>query len=214
MQSGPEALPGGRRRTERWRSYDGDGNRISRTEAGATTRFLVDDLTPTGYAQVAEELVIGAVTTKYSYGLMRLAMNRGGTVSYYGYDPGGSVRQLASPAGAVTDSWTYDAFGNTIVRVGSAVNSFLYRGEQFDAALGLYYLRARYYSPQTGRFLTADQYEGEELGTCDCANRNKRMPPIGAHHLFAYANVDPVNNWDPSGRDIVSRSILFGEGSL
>jgi YD repeat-containing protein len=35
--------------------YDGDGNRVAKTASGVTTRYLVDDLNPTGYAQVVEE---------------------------------------------------------------------------------------------------------------------------------------------------------------
>jgi YD repeat-containing protein len=52
--------------------YDGDGNRVSRTSGGVTTRFLVDDLTPTGYAQVAEELVSGAITVRYTLGVQHI----------------------------------------------------------------------------------------------------------------------------------------------
>jgi hypothetical protein len=40
--------------------YDGDGNRVAKTANGVTTRYLVDDLNPTGYAQVVEEVVGGA----------------------------------------------------------------------------------------------------------------------------------------------------------
>jgi hypothetical protein len=50
--------------------YYGDGNRVARTEGGGTTRFLEDDLTPTWYAQVTEEVANGPVVAKYAYGLM------------------------------------------------------------------------------------------------------------------------------------------------
>ena len=72
--------------------YDGDGNRVSETTGGVTTKFLVDEKNPTGWPQVAEEIVGGAVTALYTHGLMRISQNRGGIVSYYGYDGGGSVR--------------------------------------------------------------------------------------------------------------------------
>ena len=39
---------------------------------------------------------------------------------------------------------------------GSTPNVYLYRGEQYDPDLNLYYLRARYFNPLTGRFLTRD----------------------------------------------------------
>jgi uncharacterized protein RhaS with RHS repeats len=54
---------------------------------------------------------------------------------------------------AVTDTYDYDAFGNKINSTGTTPNNFLYRGEMYDSDLGLYYLRARYYNPLTGRFM-------------------------------------------------------------
>ena len=52
--------------------YDGDGNRVAKTVNGVTTYYLVDDLNPTGYPQVVEELVGGAVARQYTYGLQRI----------------------------------------------------------------------------------------------------------------------------------------------
>jgi len=49
--------------------YDGDGNRVSETAGGVTTKYLVDTLNPTGYSQVLDELVGGSVTKTYTYGL-------------------------------------------------------------------------------------------------------------------------------------------------
>ncbi len=62
----------------------------------------------------------------------------------------------AQSAGAVTDSYEYDAFGNKVNSTGSTPNNYLYRGEQWDSDLGLYYLRARYYNPLTGRFMSRE----------------------------------------------------------
>src|SRR5271168_2676351 len=82
------------------------------------TRYLVDDLNPTGYAQVIEELVTGAVQREYTFGPQRISENQivngTWTTSFYGYDGLGSVRQLTNAAGAVTDTYTYDAFGNQL----------------------------------------------------------------------------------------------------
>lgn len=150
---------------------------------------------------MAEELVSGLTTAQFTYGVMRISENRASMVSYYAYDAGGSVRQLLSGGGATTDAYTYDAFGNTVGQTGSTTNEFQYRGEQFDPMLGMYYLRARYYHPLSDRFLTADKYEGEETGACDCSIRNQRIRRHGARHLFAYANSDPVNYIDRSGKD-------------
>lgn len=53
--------------------YDGDGNRVSETAGGVTTKFLVDDKNPTGLPQVLDEIMNGSVTRTYAYGLQRIS---------------------------------------------------------------------------------------------------------------------------------------------
>jgi RHS repeat-associated protein len=177
--------------------YDGDGNRVGKSVASngttVTTYYLVDDLNPTGYPQVVEELSgAGVVAHQYTYGLQRISenqvLNGAWTPSFYGYDGGGNVRQLTSSAGAVTDTYEYDAFGNKINSTGTTPNNYLYRGEQYDPDLGLYYLRARYYNPLTGRFLSRDPEDGTPYDP-------KTL------HKYLYAGGDPVNAKDPTGRE-------------
>lgn len=55
--------------------YDGDGNRVAKSVNGVTTRYLADDLNPTGYAQVVEELSGDVVQRQYAYGLERIHAN-------------------------------------------------------------------------------------------------------------------------------------------
>jgi RHS repeat-associated protein len=191
--------------------YDGDGNRVSETASGATTQFLVDDQTPTGYAQVAEELVSGAVTAQFTYGPMRISQRRTAT-SFYGYDAGGSVHQLTDNTGTVTDTYAYDAFGNTVAQTGSTVNEFKYRGEQYDASLQMYYLRARYYRPQTGRFLSQDKWEEADSIPCPCGAKVPFLTPGGLNHLFEYAHADPANFIDPSGNANIMEFLLSSFG--
>ncbi|MBI1897644.1 MAG: RHS repeat-associated core domain-containing protein [Acidobacteria bacterium] len=172
-------------------AYDGDGHRVARAEGGVTIRLLVDDLSPTGFPQVVEEVMAGQVIRQYSYGLKPVSQRRwiagaNWQVDFYGYDATGSVRQLTDAAGAVTDAYAYDAFGNVVARTGSTPNALLYRAEWYDASLAMYYLRARWYRPQVGRFVTADTYEGEE-------------DQPGSLHRYLYAGADPVNRIDPSG---------------
>ena len=92
--------------------YDGDGNRVSEAVGGTTTKYLVDSLNPTGYAQVIDETVSGAVTRTYAYGLQRISENQKisstWTPSFYGYDGHGNVRFLTGSAGTTTDSFRYD----------------------------------------------------------------------------------------------------------
>src|SRR5205823_1374341 len=94
--------------------YDGDGNRVSKTTGGVTTRYLVDDRNLTGYAQVLEEIVDGAVQRIYTYGLNRISQSQASGTSFYDYDGHGSVRLLTDATGAVTDRYDYDAFGNIV----------------------------------------------------------------------------------------------------
>ena len=52
--------------------------------------------------------------------------------SWYLYDGHGSVRMLANGTGQTTDTWTYDAWGETTSRTGVTENDYLYAGERFD----------------------------------------------------------------------------------
>jgi RHS repeat-associated protein len=172
--------------------YDGDGNRISKTVNGTTTRYLVDEHNPTGFAQVLEERNTSAnPIVTYVYGLDLCSQTRAGTTHYYGYDGQGTVRYLTSNAGTVTDSYTYDAFGilTEQLYVGSPTeNLYRYAGEQWDPHLGMYYLRARYYHPDTDRFWSMDTFEGTQTD------------PLSLHK-YLYAHVNPVNGTDPSGHE-------------
>jgi len=177
--------------------YDGDGNRVAKTvnSGNVTTTYLVDDLNPTGLPQVVDEIVGGVVDRVYTYGLQRISENQfvspAWIPSYYEYDGEGSVRQLTSSAGSPTDTYEYDAFGNELNHTGITSNNYLYRGEQYDSDLSLYYLRARYYNPLTGRFLSVDSQAGE------------------GQRRYEYAGADPVNGMDPTGNnDIIEFELL------
>jgi len=175
--------------------YDGLGTRVAKAKQGVTTRYLVDDLSPTGYPQVVEELTNGVVQREYTYGLQRISQNQSAqgvwTPSFYEYDGGGNVRLLTNSSGAVTDTYEYDAFGNLISTAGTTPNEFYYRGEQYDADLGFYYLRARYYNPATGRFVTQDPWGGDIYDPASL-------------HRYRYAKGNPANYIDPSGQGAIS----------
>jgi RHS repeat-associated protein len=73
-----------------------------------------------------------------------------------------------------------------------------YRGEQYDSDLALYYLRARYYNPQTGRFLSRDPEDGKILDPATL-------------HKYLYAGGDPINRWDSTGRDFLGYVIQIAQ---
>jgi RHS repeat-associated protein len=177
--------------------YDGDGNRVTKIVGGVTTKYLVDDLNRTGYAQVVEELTGTAVSRTYTYGHQRISQTQSGSTNFYGYDGFGSVRQLSDSTGTVIDTYSYDAWGNSFGSTGSTPNVYLYRGEQYDTDLQLYYLRARYFNPLSSRFLTRDSDPG-------------RTAEPKSLHKYLYAYGDPVSNSDPSGHGMIDQIILVG----
>ncbi len=167
--------------------YDGDGHRVSKSVNGTITEFLVDDQNPTGHAQVLEEIVGGAVERVATYGRGLISQRSAdGTVRFHHHDGQGSVRLLTDTAAAPTDTYDYEAFGSLLRAGGDTPTSYRFRGEEFDATLGAYYLRSRYYQPDTGRFLTADTWEGDTTR------------PLTLH-AYAYPSSNPVMLADPTG---------------
>ncbi len=93
---------------------------------------------------------------------------------------------MTDALGNVTDTYTYEAFGELTDHIGSTENKYLFTGEQHDPNAGFYYLRARYYGPGLGRFISSDPFPG-------------RMTEPLSLHKYLYANGDPLNRTDPSG---------------
>jgi len=111
------------------------------------------------------------------------------------------MQQFDAPAAAFFFNWEslacgYDArnatttaptaFASGTVSDGSSFypNNYLHRGEQYDSDLSLYYLRARYYNPNTGRFMSRDPWAGKPW-----------IPKT--LHKYLYADGNPVNAMDP-----------------
>jgi RHS repeat-associated protein len=166
-------------------SYNVSGIRDSKIEGGVTTSYVVDS--NRDYAQVLEEIVDGLSTVTYSYGHDLLSQSRSDEFKFYQYDGLGSTRGLSNSAGAITDSYNYEAFGDVLNETGSTDNNYKFTGEQFDSSLDQYYLRARYYDQGVGRFTQQDTYMGNS------------SDPVSLHK-YIYGNADPVRYTDPSGK--------------
>ncbi len=166
-------------------AYSGDGVRRAQVVNGVQTRYLVDVAAP--LPQVLQETKQGA-TTRYLYGLGLIGTQDSGTWAYQHPDGLGSVRQVSNSAGQIVLAQSFTPFGAAKTAVGSAPGSFGFAGEQQDAAADLIFLRARYYDPTTGRFLTRDPYPAY-------------ASTPGTLHRYAYSRNDPVNLVDPSGLD-------------
>lgn len=165
--------------------YDADGIRTEKTVDNVTTVYLVDH--QTAYPQVLEERTdSGSLIAAYTIGNDLISMRRGGVDSYYHYDGLGSTRELTDAAGLVTDTYDFEAFGEKIASTGSTQNAFLFTGEQYDPGVGFYYLRARFYNPLVGRFMTMDEWEGN------------LVRPLTLNK-YLYADGNPTTFVDPSG---------------
>ena len=89
------------------------------------------------------------------------AENGSGTRTYYLYNGHSDVVKLTNSSGDVVKSYDYDSFGNEKNIDNNDTNVFRYCGEYFDKETGKIYLRARYYDPEIGRFISEDSYLGE-----------------------------------------------------
>lgn len=89
---------------------------------------------------------------QYLYGAGLTAQKQSGNWYYYLADGLGSTMAVVNASGTVQDSYTYDVYG-TPTKTGSLANEFDFAGQQTDGT-GLQYLRARYYDPATGTFLS------------------------------------------------------------
>ncbi|MBC8533591.1 RHS repeat-associated core domain-containing protein [Yeguia hominis] len=123
----------------------------------------------------------------------RVAMEHGGKLYYYLYNLQGDVIALCDASSKqIVAKYSYDAWRKLLTKenLGTGtiadVNPFRYRGYYYDSETSLYYLNARYYDPETGRFLNADAIIGGNVGAA-------------GYNLFAYAGNNPISMRDSDG---------------
>jgi RHS repeat-associated protein len=193
--------------------YDVDGRRIQSKFVGSTvteTNYIWD--TTTRYGDVLVETNPNSdFQARYIYGYACGSCNASPTAELVGQKRGtfnsfvteyhlldgqGSVRGLTDGTnGTLTQEYAYDTFGK--LTSGDATKSaYLYTGQQYDAATELYSLRARYYSPQQGRFLSRDKWPVDYQNPMEL-NR------------YGYTANNPINWSDPSGYDRLFPFLTF-----
>lgn len=178
--------------------YDGDGHRIARRENGVETRYVLDRGRSMSHV-MCETNTAGQIQAYYLHGptlVARIDAATGEPRYYHGNDLGNIVA-LTDAAGEVTDRYAYDPYGLPAGREGDTPNPFTFVGglgvmvEEPDNPMGLYFMRARFYDPDTGRFIGKDPVEGTLTNPLEL-NR------------YAYGLDNPVVYSDSSGRSFLS----------
>jgi RHS repeat-associated protein len=160
--------------------YDGDGQRTEKVAAGLTHRYIYDG------EDIVEERISGSSsdTIRYYQGAgidVPLARkNSSDVVAYYLADHLGSIVQETDATGAVGLNREYDAWG--VLLQGASSSGFAFTGREWDAEIGLYYYRARYYDASSGRFASQDP-----IGL------------LGGFNWMSYVANRPVGAIDPFG---------------
>jgi len=157
-------------------AYNGLGDRLQQTVDTVTTNYTLD--LGTSLTQVLSD---GSRT--YVYGNGRISQY-GINPEYYLADGLGSMRQLEFDGSRVTLAREYEPYGEVLNSAGGASTAYGYTNEY--TSQGLIYLRARYYDPTIGRFMTKDTWGG---------NINQPM----SYNAWLYVNSNPINFTDPSG---------------
>ena len=161
--------------------YDAEGRRVRKTHAGTTTYYVWDG------EQLAMQLDgSGNRTFEYSYqpgGLdAPVAVKSGSSTYYYQLDETGSVAAVWNASNNTVATYTYDPYGYTVDSSGTLTQNLRWKGAQYDTETGLYYMRARYYDPTVGRFISEDP-----------------AGLAGGINPYTYGNGEPVNASDPTG---------------
>jgi RHS repeat-associated protein len=160
--------------------YNGLGDRLRQTANGAPTDYTLD--LATGLTQVLSD-----GDNAYLYGLTRIGEQQPDGWQYHLGDALGSVRQLANYQGVIGLAQAHQPFGFVLTTSGDIDSTYGFTGEQTDPT-GMVFLRARYYMPEQGRFMTKDVW---------VIDPHRPM----SHNAWMYTRQNPVNYTDPTGQD-------------
>ena len=165
-------------------SYDALGRRYQLTTAVTNTTYQYDGL------NIAETWFDGLTGQASTY-LSGLGLDELFSFTFWNgvtntndsvlRDPLNSAVAVTDSSQALQDQYTYDPYGNTSDSGGSSANPFQFTGRENDGN-GLYYMRARYYAPAIGRFISRDP-----------------SGFAGGFNLYEYAGDSPTNFTDPTG---------------
>lgn len=196
-------LPSGTRNTF---AYDANGKRVKKEDSSGTSKFVWDaqnilvetnssDVIQAVYSQ--EPVVYGNLISQY----------RSATTNFFHFDALGSTDRLTNSLGVISDSYVYKAFGIIAVSSGTTVNPLRFVGRlgyYYDSDLMEYYLRARFYDPRLGRFLSHDSgwdavvlyayTQNRPVILVDASGRKESLPGILPTASLVLAVVAGVDN--------------------
>src|SRR5262249_20820282 len=136
--------------------YDVFGNRAAAVHNGERTEYLID---PFGTRDVVAEYAGGGLLAHYAHGL-GLAHRRGagGAAGCHAFGAPGSTAGLSGAGGAYLNRYSYLPYGEAFTATEAVANPFQLVGQSgvMHEGNGLSFMRARFYSPSEGRFLSQD----------------------------------------------------------
>lgn len=179
--------------------YDGDGNRI-RQQLGTGTYQYLNDTNAALPVVLNENGPDGNID--YAYGSSLVSASASSFQSFYQFDGLGSVVNVTDQKGTVVANYAYDPWGQAKTPVAppfgldtvGTKNKYRFTGQALDPNDGLVFMRARYYDPSVGRFLSRDPLP--------------RPAPHG--NAYLYGNGSPTNLLDPSGLSTEPAGMVLG----
>ncbi len=176
--------------------YNENGIRIGKNIDGVETTYFVDASgTVHAMEQENRKLVFFYDSTGRREGFSYYEDDELVGNYYYLYNAQGDVTSILDANFTVVVSYYYDSWGKPTSTTGTlasslgSLNPFRYRGYIYDEETGFYYLNSRYYDPETGRFINADDATMVALSPKSISDKN----------LFAYCDNNPVMRVDTSG---------------
>ena len=158
--------------------YNANGLRTKKTVNGQSTGFIWNG------TNLAAETSKGSITNTYTYDITGIhSTNQNGTIGIYQKNPHGDITSIVDSSGTKLNTYNYDAFGNETISEETIANPFRYAGEYYDTESDNIYLRARYYTPNIGRFINED-------------------PIQSGLNWYSYCAGNPILYKDPSGLKI------------
>jgi RHS repeat-associated protein len=193
-------------------NYDHANRRVKQTANSTITNFLWDELSTFGDVVIEGSSTWNVDNYFVLAGNELVSQNKSSTVSYFVRDGQGSTRALTNGSSSVTQSYIYEAFGKLQSPTGSLDTNYLYTGQQFDGLTGLYSLRARYYNPSEGRFVSRDTW------------RINQYNPIELNR-YGYTANNPANGSDPTGynafwdyvttnKELIFKNLLYATATI